>query len=152
VKLRWIPALLLAAACAGGNSSAAPAPNRTPESTVKAFLAAARDTNLIKMADLWGGPSGPAGQTKTPADYEKRVRIMQVYLVSDSAKVAGLGAVDGHPEQSMVTMQIYRGKCRNLVPFVLGKWKQLYLIQNVDVSAAGNPAKACDDNGNPISS
>jgi hypothetical protein len=150
VTIRWIPALLLAAACAGGSSSAAPAPNRTPESTVTAFLAAARDTNVIKMADLWGGPSGPAGQTKQPSDYEKRIRIMQVYLVSDSAKVAGTGSVDGHPEQTMVTMKIFRGKCTNLVPFVLGKWKDGYLVQNVDVSAAGNPAKPCDDNGNPI--
>ena len=149
MTIRWIPALLLTAACAGGGS-AAPAPNRTPESTVKTFLAAARDTNVATMANLWGGSSGPAGQTKQPADYEKRIRIMQVYLVNDSAKVASLGPVDAHPDQTMVTMRIFRGKCTNLVPFVLGKWKDGYLIQNLDVSAAGNPARPCDDNGNPI--
>jgi len=148
VRLRPIPILLLSAACAGGN--AGPAVSSSPEATVKAFLAAARDTNVTLMANYWGGPSGPASQTRQPPDYEKRVRIMQVYLANDSVRVSSLGTVDGHPEQAMVTVLIFRGKCRNSVPFVAGKWKNLWLIQNVDLSSAGNPAKQCDAQGNPI--
>jgi len=147
VTLRSIPILLFAAACAGG--SAGPAANRTPETTVKAFLAAARDTNVTLMATYWGGPSGPAAQTKEPQGYEKRIEIMQKYLMNDSAKVAAVGTVVEHPDQVMVTMRIYRAKCQNLVPFVAGKWKALWLIQNVDLTAAGNPARPCDDQGNP---
>jgi hypothetical protein len=147
-----MPALLVAAACAGGgsSSSAAPAPNRTPESTVQAFLAAARDTNVAMMADYWGGSDGPAGRTKQPPDYEKRVRVMQVYLANDSTRVTRTGVVDGRPDQVMVTILIFRKKCRNSVPFVTGKWNDLWLVQNVDLSAAGNPAKPCDDQGNPL--
>ena len=61
MTLRWIPGLLLVAACAsGGAGSGGPMANRSPETTVKAFLAAAKDTNLTLMASYWGGPSGPA--------------------------------------------------------------------------------------------
>ena len=151
MTLRWIPGLLLIAACAGaGAGSGGPMANRSPETTVKAFLAAAKDTNLTLMASYWGGPSGPAATSKQPPDYEKRIRIMQKYLTNDSAKVASLGTVDGHPDQVMVTMRIFVGKCQNSVPFIVGKWKDQYLVQNVDVTAAASPGRPCDAQGNPM--
>lgn len=149
VTLRYLPCLLLVAACAGNTGSSSSAMSRSPETTVQAFLAAAKDTNLTLMADYWGGPSGPASTSKQPEDYEKRIRIMQKYLTNDSAKVVTLGSVDGHPDQIMVTMRIFVARCRNSVPFIVGKWKNQYLIQNVDLTAAGNPGRPCDDQGNP---
>ncbi len=145
---RLVPLLFLVAACAGG--SAGSAANSSPENTVKAFLAAARDTNTALMANYWGGPDGPAGQTKKPADYEKRIDIMQRYLVNDSVSVVSIGKVSGSPDQVSVTVRIFRGNCRSLVPFTAGPWKHLWLIQDIDLSAAGNPARKCDANGNPI--
>ena len=150
MRLRSLMLLLVTAACAGSASGGDPMANRSPETTVRAFLSAARDTNLTLMANYWGGSSGPAAVSKKPTDYEKRIRIMQKYLMNDSAKVASLGTVDGHPDQVMVTMRIFLGKCQNAVPFIVGKWKDQYLVQNVDVTSAGNPARPCDDQGNPI--
>ena len=152
MTLRWIPCLLLLAACAGGSGggTGTPMSNRSPETTVKAFLAAARDTNLTLMATYWGGSSGPAATSKQPPDYEKRIRVLQKYLTNDSAKVVGLGTVDGHPDQVMVTMRMYVGKCQNAVPFIVGKWKDQYLVQNVDVTMAATPGRPCDDQGNPM--
>ncbi len=124
--------------------------NRSPETTVKAFVAAAKDTNLTLMASYWGGSAGPAATSKQPPDYEKRIRIMQKYLANDSAKVVTLGTVDGHPDQVMVTMRLFVGKCQNSVPFIVGKWKDQYLVQNVDVTAAASPGRPCDDQGNPL--
>ncbi len=151
MTLRLIPCLLLVSACAGATAGAgSPVANRSPETTVTAFLAAARDTNLTLMANYWGGSSGPAAVSKQPSDYEKRIRVMQKYLTSDSARLVTLGSVDGHPDQVMVTMQLYVGNCQNRVPFVVGKWKDQYLVQNVDVTSAGNPGRPCDDQGNPL--
>lgn len=114
---------------------------------MKAFLAAARDTNLTLMASYWGGSAGPAATSKQPPDYEKRIRILQKYLTSDSSRVAGLGTVDGHPDQVMVTMQMFVGNCRNNVPFIVGKWKDQYIVQNVDVTMTATPGRPCNDQG-----
>ncbi len=124
-------------------------PNRSPETTVKAFLAAARDTNLTLMASYWGGSSGPAATSKQPPDYEKRIRVLQKYLVSDSAKVASLGTVDGHPDQIMVRMRMFVGNCQNSVPFIVGKWKDQYIINDVDITMTATPGRPCDDTGEP---
>lgn len=151
MSLRYIPCLLVLAGCAGGSSgSGAAVVNRSPETTVGAFLAAARDTNLTLMANYWGGSSGPAAISKQPPDYEKRIRVMQKYLTSDSAKLVTLGSVDGQPDQVMVTMRLFVGKCRNTVPFIVAKWKDQYLVNNVDVTSAGNPGRPCDDQGMPL--
>jgi hypothetical protein len=150
VNLRFLPCLMLLAACAGNSAAPGAAAAHSPESTVNAFLAAARDTNLAGMAEYWGGSAGPAGTSKQPPDYEKRIRIMQKYLTSDSAKLVALGSVDGHPDQVMVTMKLFLAKCQNSVPFIVGKWKSQYLIQNVDVTLAGTPGRPCDDQGNPL--
>lgn len=148
MRLRLVPMFCLAAACAGGTAGSAS--NSTPENTVKAFLAAARDSNTTLMANYWGGPDGPARQTKKPADYEKRIDIMQRYLANDSSAVVSIGKVTGSPDQVLVTVRVYRGNCRNLVPFTAGPWKHLWLVQDIDLSAAGNPARKCDASGNPM--
>ena len=149
MTLRSIPVLLLtAAACAGGMAN--PTANRTPEAVVQSFLAAARAGNDTLMADYWGGSNGPASKTKEPQGYEKRIEIMRKYLANDSTVVVSRGNVIERPDQVMVTVRIYRGKCQNLVPFIAGQWKDVWLIQNVDVTAAGNPARPCDDQGNPL--
>jgi len=151
VTLRFIPCLLVVAACAGSSAgTGSPVANRSPETTVGAFLAAARDTNLTLMANYWGGDAGPAAISKKPADYEKRIRVMQKYLASDSAKLVTLGSVDGQPDQVMVTMRLFVGNCRNNVPFVVGRWKDQYIVRSVDVTMAGNPGRPCDDQGNPL--
>jgi hypothetical protein len=124
--------------------------NRTPETSVQAFLAAARGGDVQQMAHYWGGPDGPAARTRKPAFWERRIEVIQKYLENDSASVATVGTVSGQPGQVLVTMRIYRAKCRTLVPFATGKWKDLWLVQNVDLSAAGNPARPCDDQGNPL--
>lgn len=148
MKARLLPITMLLAACAGGSQGTAS--NATPENTVKAFLAAARDTNTSLMASYWGGPAGPAGQTKQPPDYQKRIDIMQRYLANDSVSVVSLGRVPGDTTQVQVTVRLFRGNCRPLVPVTVGPWKHLWLVQDVALAAAGSPARPCDQAGNPL--
>jgi hypothetical protein len=73
--------LLALAACGGGpgpTASAGPAP--TPEQAVRSFMQAAADSNLTRMAQLWGTRAGSAAKTGQPPDYQRRIAIMQFYL------------------------------------------------------------------------
>ena len=53
----------------------------------ESFMQAVADSNLVKMANLWGTASGPAAKTNQPPDYQRRIAIMQAYLRNDSFRV-----------------------------------------------------------------
>ena len=50
-------------------------------------MQAVADSNLDKMATLWGTANGPASRTRQPSDYQRRIAIMQAYLRNDSFRV-----------------------------------------------------------------
>ena len=50
---------------------------------------AVADSNLAKMASLWGTASGPASKTNQPPDWQRRVAVMQAYLHNSSFRVTG---------------------------------------------------------------
>ena len=50
-------------------------------------MQAVADSNVDKMAHLWGTASGPAAKTNQPPDYQRRVAIMQAYLRNDSFRI-----------------------------------------------------------------
>ena len=45
------------------------APAGSAAATVKSFMQAVADSNLAKMASLWGTASGPASKTNQPPDW-----------------------------------------------------------------------------------
>ena len=62
-----IVAVLVLAACAGGGSAApGAAPAASAERVVQDFMRAVADSNLTKMAQLWGSAKGSAGATHEP--------------------------------------------------------------------------------------
>jgi hypothetical protein len=146
-----MPVLLLLAACAGGATPETANPSTSPESVVDNFLQAAKDSNLTRMADLWGTASGPASRTRVPPDYQKRIEIIQIYLVHDTRRFIGMSDVEGEPGQKRVTMELRRGNCVNRVPFVAARLSNgTWLVRNADIATVGNPARRCDERGNPI--
>ena len=106
-------------------------------------MQAVADSNLAKMASLWGTANGSAVKTRQPPDYERRIAIMRAYLRSDSFRLTS-DTPEG-PDRRALQVQIRRQVCTWNVPFVAvktgdGSW----LVNQVDLSAAGNPARPCE--------
>jgi hypothetical protein len=143
-KLHWFPLAFLLLSCGGAGSSPAAAPANTATAAVQSFMKAVADSNLTAMANLWGTASGPASETKQPPDWQKRIAVMQAYLKSDSYRLTGDGPGTDSNHRD-VQVEIKRQVCTWSVPFVAVKSGQRWLVTQVDISAAGNPARPCEE-------
>jgi hypothetical protein len=135
---------LVLAACGGSGAGVAPVrPAGTAAEAVQSFMQAVADSNVAKMATLWGSYAGPASKTHQPSDYERRVAIMQAYLRHDDSRIAS-DTPENPPTKHSVQVEIRRSACTWVVPFVViqlgdGSW----LVNQVDIATAGNPARPC---------
>jgi hypothetical protein len=138
----------MAAACGGGRSGS-PAP-ADPTETVRTFLDAANDSNLTVMAQLWGGRRGPVVDNLGAYEMDqdelvKRLTVIQIYLAHDRYELvqeSGLTVAGGDGRQG-VTARLFRSGCIANVPFVLAPWSGRWLVNDIDLSAVGNPARGC---------
>jgi hypothetical protein len=133
------------AACGGstGQSPAAPGPVTSPRGVVEQFLQAVADSNLQKMATLWGTSAGPAARTNQPPDYQRRIIVMQAYLKNEGTTITG-DAPDATPDRHLVQVELRRDLCTKTVPFTVIKLADgTWLVNQVDLVAAGNPARPC---------
>jgi hypothetical protein len=144
-KQPWFAALLALVACGGGAGSSAPVkPATSPQGAVEGFMQAVADSNLPRMAELWGSASGPAARTRQPSDYERRVAIMQAYLRNESHRVLPVGPSGSDTSQD-VQVELRRELCTWVVPFTVIKTGQgSWLVNQVDLTQAGNPARPCN--------
>jgi hypothetical protein len=145
IQRRWFAAGLVLAACGGGGGagSAPVRPEASAAAAVQSFMQAVADSNLAKMASLWGSASGPAYKTHQPSDYERRIIIMQSYLRNDDSRIVS-DTPEDNPTKHSVQVEIRRSACTWTVPFIAihladGSW----LVNQVDLVAAGNPARPC---------
>ena len=144
-NVRWCLPLLLVVACGGGagtTDTTPPAPSAA--GAVQSFMKAVADSNVARMASLWGTASGPASKTNQPADWQRRIIIMQAYLRSDSFRLTG-DAPQADPNRRDLQVELKRQTCTWTVPFVAVKSGSGWLVTNVDLAAAGNPARPCDE-------
>lgn len=141
----WCAAALALAACSSGGGAASEVhPARTADATVQSFMKAVADSNLATMAELWGTARGPASKTRQPPDYERRIAVMRAYLNHDDFRILSNNA-DGVDTRRAMQVQIRRQACTWDIPFTViqladGTW----IINQVDLASAGNPAKPCD--------
>ena len=135
---------LLLAAC-GGTSAPPVGPASSATGAVRSFMEAVADSNLSKMASLWGTANGSALKTRQPPDWERRIAIMQAYLRNDSFRITSDVAqqnVDRRDQQ----VEIRRRGCTWSVPFVTVKTRDgSWLVTQVDLAAAGNPSRPCPE-------
>lgn len=117
-------------------------PSKSAAGAVQGFMQAVADSNVAKMATLWGTTSGPASKTHQPPDYERRIAIMQAYLRSDSYRLTS--DVPETDNRRALHVELKRQTCTWSVPFVAvktgdGSW----VVNQVDLTQAGNPARPC---------
>jgi hypothetical protein len=142
-KHRWFGAALLLAACGGSGGTQQTQPASSAAEAVQSFMRAVADSNTNKMASLWGTASGPASRTRQPPDWERRIVIMQAYLRNDSFRIVS-DVPDPDENRRSQQVEIKRMTCTWTVPFVSIKARDgAWLVTQVDLTAAGNPARPC---------
>lgn len=138
---------LTAAACGGGRSDA-PLPS-DPEGAVRAFLSAVRENSLVAMGGLWGSPSrGPASGYMDRQTLEQRLTVIRIYLQHDRSQILPPDetVLQGARERE-IRVRLERNGCRPVVPFTVVRWRDGWLVSNVDIAAAGNPERPCPPDG-----
>jgi len=146
IKARALVLAVVLAACGGGSAPSTVSPTTSSaRGAVDAFMQAVADSNLARMSELWGTSAGPAAKTRQPADWERRVAVMQAYLQNESHRIVSDGPATPAAEgRRSVQVEIRRQLCTWLVPFTAirlgdGTW----IVNQVDLTAAGNPARPC---------
>lgn len=143
-KHPWFGIGLLLAACGGGGGAKPAEPQTSAAGAVRSFMQAVADSNVDKMASLWGTANGPASRTRQPPDWERRVAIMQAYLRNDSFRITSDVPEQADPSRRAQQVEIKRQTCTWTVPFVTVKARDgSWLVTQVDLAAAGNPARPC---------
>jgi hypothetical protein len=145
IKARALVLAVIVAACGGGSAPSTVKPTNSARDAVDAFMQAVADSNLTDMANLWGTSAGPAAKTRQPADWERRVAIMQAYLQNESHRVVSDGpATPGGEGRRAVQVELRRQLCTWIVPFTAIKLGDgTWIVNQVDLTAAGNPARPC---------
>ena len=143
-SIALLAAILTVGACSGSGSNTAPAPS-SPEASVAAFMDAVRANSLVAMGDLWGSDRGRARTYMSPDEMERRLTVMRIYLENEEYEILAPGAQMGLAEnQRVVRVQLTRRGCQPVVPFTVTRFGNGWLVSNVDLAAAGNPARTCE--------
>jgi len=133
------------AACGGATRGAAVEPVASASLAMRAFMQAAADSNLARMAQLWGTADGSAAETGKPEGWEKRLIVIQAYLRGDSTRLVSDVPVTGSDNQRRVTVALYRYGCMRQIPATVIRGKGGgWLVEDVNVQSAGNPARPCE--------
>ena len=136
-------AFLILAGCGHHGKANGPAPVN-PEAAVRAFMDAVKANNLIGMRDLWGSERGPAISYMNQQEVDQRLTVIRTFLEHERFEFAQPNAVDpSNPAQRVVQVRLARKGCEPVVPFTTVPWKNGWLVKNIGLSAAGNPARAC---------
>jgi hypothetical protein len=147
VRLTGVLLAALVLGCGGRGSHVSPA---DPEAAVRSFLSAVRANSLTAMGELWGTARGPAMSNMRREEMEQRLTVIRAYLTHDSFEFVERNAPDPvGGQQRIFDVRLQRGHCRPVVPFTVVRWRDGWLVQAIDLAAAGNPARPCPAPGAP---
>lgn len=139
-------ALLVFSACGSGSApGGGPEPVNDPGETIGLFMDAVKAEDLVTMGRLWGTRDGPLVRRIEPVEAQRRLRLMQIYLKHDSyTAVIDEGQAYANNDREMhYRVTVVRQACRPVIPFKLVRSRSGWLIENVNLAEAGNPARPC---------
>lgn len=143
VKHRWMIGLTLLVACGGAPATSSVAPAQTARESVDDFMQAVADSNLSKMAMLWGTSSGPAAVTGKPSDYQRRVLVMHSFLRGSTHQLGNEYPAGGDGRRTVV-VRLTRDGCSYDLPVTAVRTSQYgWLVNAFDLSLVGAPGRAC---------
>ena len=157
VQRTWliIAALALGACSSGTTASAGQAgttgPAASAEVAVQGFMQAVADSNLERMSALWGSTRGPSSRTREPADYERRIVIIQAYLRDSPYRILSNLQDGANPARRVLQVELQRDKCTKLVPFTVVRSDAGWLVNSIDLALLGSPGANCDPDAKPES-
>jgi hypothetical protein len=148
----WLLTAAVTLAACGGTTTSSAAQSAAPtgaaaaaEATVQGFMQAVTDSNLAKMADLWGSAKGPVSKTKEPKDFERRIVVMQAYLRESPHRIISNQQEGTNANRRVVQVELQRDKCTKLVPFqMLRTGNGTWLINSIDLAILGSPGANCN--------
>lgn len=111
---------------------------------VRLFLNALREGGLRTMSELWGSDRGPAATYMKDEELEKRLTLIRVYLQHERFELVpdNTGQL-GSGRTLTIQVRLFRRGCEPVVPFRLVRYRQGWLITDIDLGAAGNPQRRC---------
>ncbi|HEX9690627.1 MAG TPA: hypothetical protein VGA22_00845 [Gemmatimonadales bacterium] len=131
------------AACGGGRAGSGPTPE-DPAATVAAFLDAANVQDIRAMSNLWGTASGPALRTMNPEVARQRLVVIASFLKHDSFEIIDEPTLaDERTRERTIRARLTRSGCQPVVPFFLVRFGGGWIINNIDLAAAGSPTQVC---------
>lgn len=141
MKRGWPLLVTLLVAC-GGSAQVTPVP--AADAALQSFLRAAADSNLSSMANYWGTARGAAAATGIPADYQKRMVIIQTYLGGAKFRVLSNDPKPGDVNQRVLQVELTRPNCVNVIPFTMVRTSSdHWLVNEFDLEKIGPPGKPC---------
>lgn len=132
-------------ACGSKRTSVATPPS-DPEATVVEFLSAVRAQDIQSLAGLWGSSKGLAADRIDQSELERRLTVMQIYLQHEEYAIlpdARDPTVAVERGERVVMVRLTRNGCTPQVPFTLSPFGNGWLVRDVKLEAAGNPARIC---------
>lgn len=116
----------------------------TPEDAMNQFMQAVADSNLTRMAQLWGSKKGSAAKTRQPNEFQKRIFLMHAYLKGGTVRIANSVPDPTTEGRQQMLLDYRRGDCQKTVPAAAVLTKdEGWLVNSIDVSVVGVPGRGC---------
>lgn len=135
---------LVAAACSSAATNSSFVAPVDPDVTVSSFMNAVRTNDLWAMGQLWGTESGPMAGRMDADELDMRLTVMQRYLAHEKYQIVPAPSTATERKgRRRYQVELTRFGCVIQVPIELVQVKSGWLVNNVDLTRAGNPGRPC---------
>ena len=142
-KMLLLGGVLAVMACGSKASPSIVLPS-DPEVTLSRFMSAVQAKDLVSMGQLWGTKDGPAAWKMEEAELSQRLTVMQIMLQHERYEITADVLVAGLDDRTRAYhLRLMRLGCQIDVPFQLVRVGEGWLVSVIDLTQAGNPARAC---------